>query len=299
MPRVYTLHGVAPNVDPRRFIYRNIADLASLSSILSSRPPFVPLAAAVAGDGDALTIDDATRCAADAAMLARRHGHAVTLFVNPEHVDPPQPHSFHLLNVLMDGLHDGGVELGGKRHATRTLGERSRLRAHLKDQLRDVWQESDRRELIERLASEWNVPLDVPSFLEPLGIGDLKTLLDAGVEIQNHGWSHCCHRRLDPAESAHEIERGAAWLADRLGVEARFFAVPYGDAVPGDMSALPCDLWLTVDERYPSGPLSHGIWNRDNLEAAPARGRLEELGFRAKELVRRSKRRWRRVSGSR
>src|SRR5688572_10557560 len=107
MRRVFTLHGVAPDVNSRRSIYRNIADEAALSSILSSRPQFVPLTAAVAGEGDALTVDDATRCSADAALLARRYGHAVTLFVNPDHVDPPRPHSFHLLSVLMDGIGTG------------------------------------------------------------------------------------------------------------------------------------------------------------------------------------------------
>jgi hypothetical protein len=291
--RVFTLHGVAPRVQPRRSIYRNISDEATLTAILAAREPFVPLADALAGRGDALTVDDATRTAADAALLARRFGHAVTLFVNPSQVDPPVPYSFLLLSALLDGLRGHRVMLEGESFPTRSFRQRDVLRALLKEKLRDTPTEAERTSLIRALASEWRVGmLEIPRFLETLEVADLQRLLDAGVEIQNHGWSHTCHIRLDPSESAREIARGREWLSERLGIEARAFAVPYGDAMPHESTRLACDVWLTVDDRHPGGPIAPGVFNRDTLEAPPKRGPLEELRYRAERFVRRSKRRW-------
>lgn len=291
MGRVFTLHGVAPRVQPRRFVYRNISDEETLTAILAARERFVPLADALAGRGDALTVDDATRASADAALLARRHGHAVTLFVNPGQVDPPAPYSFHLLSALLDAVRVRRVIFDGEPFATRTLRQRDLLRARLKERLRDIRTEEARAGLIRTLASEWRVAsLEIPPFLETLQIEDLRSLLDSGVEIQNHGWSHACHQRLTPMESAREIERGRDWLSNRLGVDARAFAVPFGDVMPHAGAA--CEMWLTVDDRYPRGPIAPGVWNRDTLEAPPKRGLIEEVRYRARRFVRRSKRRW-------
>ena len=290
MGRVFTLHGVAPRVQPRRFIYRNISDQKTLTSILAATAPFVPLAEALAGRGDALTVDDATRAAADAALLARRHGHAVTLFVNPGQIDPPVPYSFHLLSVFLDAVR-GNVALDGQSFATRTLDQRHRLRLHLKEKLRETPTEVERSDLITTLASECGLaPLEIPLFLETLDVDDLRALLDSGVEIQNHGWSHVCHQRLTPSESAREIEQGREWLSSRLGIDAGVFAVPFGDVMP--LAGAPCDIWLTVDDRFPGGPIAAAVWNRDTLEAPPKRGAMDEVRYRARKFLRRAKKRW-------
>lgn len=269
--RVFTLHGVAPEVDPRRFIYRNISDGRALEKILRARPKFVPLPSAMRGEGDALTIDDATRCGAEAASLAAALGHAVTLFVNPRHVDPPSRHWFHLVSALLDGLREAAVELDGERIHTRTFADRNALRARLKLRLRDTAGEKERAGFINRLSAEWNIPLAFPEFLEPLGIADLQALLAKGVDIQNHGWSHGCHARLDSSASAVEIARGRAWLLEHLGVDSPFFAVPFGDTMPKGSLPDACDTWLTVDGRYPAGLIAAGVWNREEFAETPRR----------------------------
>ena len=287
---IYTLHGVAPNLDLRRFIYRNISDEKKLTAILGRRRAFVPLKEALAGNGDALTIDDATRASADAALLARQYGHHVTLFVNPGQVDPPRPYSFNLLAVLIDGVSTPSVEISGQRFPARTPADREAIRGRMKQQLRDIESEAERRSLVERLAAEWgNIRLDLPDFLATITKQELKQLRDEGVDIQNHGWSHACHRRLSTAESQSEIDLGKQWLLENLGVTADIFAVPFGDVLPSDGVTCPC--WLTLDHRLPVGRLGETVWNRDTLHSQPDGGVIDDARIRARRFIRRAKRR--------
>ena len=84
---MFCIHGIAPVVDRERFLHRNLLPAAALEAYLAGAAPFVTIAEALAGRGNALTIDDATRAGADAALMARAAGHEVTLFVNPGQVE--------------------------------------------------------------------------------------------------------------------------------------------------------------------------------------------------------------------
>ena len=290
---IYTMHGVAPNVDPRRFIYRNISDERSFRAILSARTPFVSLAESLAGRGDALTIDDATRASADAALLARKLGHQVTLFVNPGQVDPPVPYSFNLLSVLMDRLTARSVNLDGQTLKARTPAERDAVRERVKSRLREIETETERNALIARLALQWGgVDLSMPDFLETLTTSELEQLRDSGVDIQNHGWTHRCHRRHTAEESQREIDSGKQWLLDRLGVTADLFAVPFGDVLPPE--GVDCTHWLTADYRLPRGQIGQTVWNRETLHADPAPRAFDRVRSRARGLIRRATRRFQR-----
>ena len=189
---------------------------------LSSVPPFVPLANALAGRGVALTIDDAIRGAADAARLARRHGHAVTLFVNSGQVQSGAPHAFLVLNALLDGLDGRPCDFEGEAFSTVTVAHRQGLRARIKTRLCVIPDEQQRLDLVTTLASRWGVTgLDVPPHFHTLSRQDLVALRDAGVDLQNHGVSHADHRSLSGAQSAREIREGRAWLQRELPDDSR------------------------------------------------------------------------------
>ena len=292
---IYTMHGVAPNVDPRRFIYRNISDERRFREILSTRPAFVPLTESLAGRGDALTIDDATRASADAALLARRLGHEVTLFVNPGQVDPPIPYSFNLLSVLMDRLKARSVNLDGKTLKARTPADRDAIRKRIKTRLREIEREAERNALIARLALQWgDVDLRMPHFLQTLTTAELEQLRDSGVDIQNHGWTHRCHSRHSAEESQREIDTGRQWLLDRLGVTADLFAVPFGDVLPP--AGVDCRHWLTADYRLPRGQIGQTVWNRETLQADPAPRAFDQVRSSARGFIRRARRRFQHYS---
>src|SRR5436305_10912577 len=110
------IHGVVRSVDLERFGHRNLLDAERFRRFLEMRTPkFVDLDEALAGSGAALTIDDSTTAAADAAELCRASGHAVTLFVNGRNIARQQSYWFALLNAVVDGCTHESIHLEGER----------------------------------------------------------------------------------------------------------------------------------------------------------------------------------------
>jgi peptidoglycan/xylan/chitin deacetylase (PgdA/CDA1 family) len=56
----------------------------------------------------------------------------------------------------------------------------------------------------------------------------LIALRDAGVRIENHGWSHVEISSLTDAAFAEHVITGREWLRREASVEARLYAVPFG-----------------------------------------------------------------------
>jgi peptidoglycan/xylan/chitin deacetylase (PgdA/CDA1 family) len=100
---------------------------------------------------------------------------------------------------------------------------------------------------------------------------DLVSLRDAGVDVQNHGWSHAHHGSLSPEESAREIREGRAWLARELGVDGSHFAVPFGDTLPSERALGECATWLIADPNRPPGVIAPRVVNRETPDYAVQR----------------------------
>jgi hypothetical protein len=263
--RVLCIHGVAPTIDRERFLHRNLLPSAVLRDVLDNAERFVSIEGALAGHGNALSIDDATRAGADAAMMARNAGHAVTIFVNPGQVESGAPYHFLLLNALLDQVRGDSVELEEVRYPVATNRDRQALRRVLKERLRQLPGEEQRRVEVEELARAWDAGrLGVGKPFTTLTRADLSALVDAGVDLQNHGWTHAFHPALPPDESAEEIRRGREWLHREFGVDARWFAAPFGDSLPHDV-AMDCDAWFTFNGEWQEGWLAPRVYNRANL----------------------------------
>jgi peptidoglycan/xylan/chitin deacetylase (PgdA/CDA1 family) len=273
MARILALHGTAEHVNRRRFVFRNITRLDTLHAFLAESPPFVPIADALGGRGDALTIDDATQAAAHAARLARAHGHAVSLFVNPAQVESGEPYWFALLHALVDGLAQDVCDFDGRTFDAASPEGQKALHNAIKVSCWALPEETDRAACIRDLADRWRVTLDVPPHLATLGAADLRALRDAGVAIENHGWSHLHHAALAPDESLREIRRGREWLQRELGVPAAHFAVPYGDVGPHAAVGSACATWLTLSRKWPEGPAGPDAFNRAEPAFRKKRGR--------------------------
>jgi peptidoglycan/xylan/chitin deacetylase (PgdA/CDA1 family) len=272
MGNILAMHGVATRVARRRLTDRALTSEDVFVQFLRSAPPCVPLARALAGDGSALTIDDATLGSARAARLALRYGHHVTLFVNPCLVESGAPYPLALLSLLLDRLRGNVVQLDGQTCPVVTVGERNTLRRRIKDRLFALKDETARLALVTRLASQWGVGnLRLPKHLRTLSRMDLASLRDAGAELQNHGWSHAHHAHLSDEESAREVRDGRAWLQRELNVDAPYFAVPFGDVLPSERALGECESWLTVDSEQPLGAIAARVFNRSTPAFAAAR----------------------------
>jgi len=287
--QVLTIHGIAPAAIPGTFSFRNICDADAMARHLTSIPPFVPLADAIAGLGDALTIDDGIRGAADAALLARRHGHAVTLFVNPGQVESGAPYAFLVLNALLDSLNRRVYVFDDSPLRAATHADRQILRRRLKARLCLLTNERARLDFVMSLAEQWGVAVpEVPPHFRTLSRDELVTLRDAGVALGNHGWSHSDHTNLSPAESVREISEGRSWLERELGVEAGYFASPFGEALPTPEASDACTMWFAASEAMPPGRLSPHVFNRVFLDipstAVASKTRVRATGRRLLNL---------------
>ena len=264
MSDIYALHGVIDRVDAKLFSHRNMTPADRVRARLDTQQKLVPLAEALAGKGDALTIDDATVASAQAALLARQLGHDVTLFINPWQVADGRADAFAALHWLLDRTRKRKVTWRGKTWWLMTFRQKDDLRAEIKRLLRLHDEPQDNHALIEELQQALGVAdLDVPDYLQSLTLAQLRELRDAGVDIQNHYWTHLDPAAHTPARFADEWLRAQDWLTENLGIASQFFASPFGDYFPQpDFLAEHRIVCLLLSHSHPSGPLSPWVVNR-------------------------------------
>ena len=268
MSTLYAMHGVVGHATPGHFSHRNLLDITEFGRFVRARPErFVSLTDALAGRGDALTIDDGTRAAADAALLARAAGHCVTLFVNPWNVLTGRRYPFLCLNVLLDHAPTSVAGPGGDRIDLSSGPARVRFRRMVKERLRGCRDHAEQEAVIDSVAAQFGegmVPF--PPHLETLGRGELDALWSEGVEIGNHGWMHVDPAALAPEHIHEPVIRGRVWLEEAYQCPAPFFAVPFGETCQEPSGAGPDTVLFLVHDALPAGRVAPGVHNRVNLE---------------------------------
>lgn len=262
-----TTHGVIAGRNPAMFTHRNLIDTAKFEQFLAEHARYVSIADALAGKGDALTLDDSTATAAEAARLARKHGHEVTLFVNGHNIVANEPYFFSRLALALDTATNERVVFEGSEHDVTPGPARARFRKMLKTRIAKLGTEEERQLFVNELAALLGSNIDdLPEHLRPLTRDELVELRDLGVEIHNHGWTHVRIGALDADAHAADIARGREWLRDELGVDAHLFAVPNGDALPLWRSSPHYSMWLLLDDAWPCGEVGPGVINRRTLD---------------------------------
>jgi len=254
-------------MQPELMTHRNLLDSARVEEFLGALPVRAsPLSQVLARGGLALTVDDASRAAGEAARLARRLGHEVTIFVNPDNVQSVRPHYFFLLNAALEQA--PYARLGS--WDLRSPAGRRDIRKQLKQEFLRLDTEEDRMEWVRAVAARLEVEEpDLPDHLVTLGVDELEDLVSAGVQLGNHGWQHADPRHQDVSSVELLVERGATWLQETFGVSEGVFAVPFGKALPPrglDLGQV--RWWLLSDARLHPGFVGPGLYNRMELLAS-------------------------------
>lgn len=262
-----TTHGIVQNANQALFVHRNLLDSAMFEEHLRGREqPYDPLQSVVKGTGTALTLDDSTRAAADAAKLARRLGHAVTLFINGFHIAEGRPYFFSRLNVVLDTTDMAAVDYDG---ICWTLSERigkERFRKVVKKRLAAIGDENQRDEVVTEIAELLGrKDASVPDHLRVITLDELRELVQIGVDIQNHGWTHSRVGAMSATAHAEDIRKGREWLRRTCGIEADLYAVPNGDGLPTDGQFRHCRAWFLLDDSRPYGEVFPGVFGRRTL----------------------------------
>lgn len=255
------MHGIVKHPQSELFIHKNMDDWDGFVRHLTEKvTPYVSLEDALAGKGDALTIDDATSAAADAARLARSMGHEVTLFVNPWHVEHNKIYMTVLLNVLFDRIVWERLLFRGTRHFVVSFEQKKIFRGQMREMLCALASPEKAIAEIVACASENEIRLVVPDHLKTISIADILALKDAGIRIQNHGWFHEHHDSLTAEQKKENVEKGSDWL-QVLGISGSHYAIPYG--VENQLKESPeGNMWYLLDANRPLGLVGKGLLNR-------------------------------------
>jgi len=264
---IYAMHGVVRGASGDLSAHRNMIDEESFLSHLAGRPPYVSVDHALRGEGDALTIDDATEAAGRAAELARQRGHEVELFINPYHVESAAPYFFAILNAALDDSSVSVFSLDERQYDMTTRQGRRRARQAIKHRILGHASEERRVDLARTIAADLlqGRPLSIPPHLATLSAERLRQLVDMGVTVGNHGWTHGHLSRLDTAECEHEIKAGATWIKEHVGVSLTHFAVPFGDFVPDWKTSPLYRMYLLCTDVLNEGMVGPQIANRVTL----------------------------------
>jgi peptidoglycan/xylan/chitin deacetylase (PgdA/CDA1 family) len=266
---IFCIHGVAENATRSEFQFRNIDKISAFREHLSSRAnKYVSLSDAIKGLGDALTIDDSTHSAYVAAKIARQFGHQVTLFVNGLHIQDARPYSFVILNLFLDAINVPEIFFDGQLIATNVRDEKKNARKKMKRRMQTLNNEEEQMQLLYSTADKNGLEIPpIPAHLQPLRKLEIVELIQMGVSISNHGWSHLHPSSLTQEELAEDILRGSQWLDKEFGIECDSYAVPFGDALPLS-NELPghCRIWLTVNDVLTAGQVGPRVFNRVSLK---------------------------------
>jgi hypothetical protein len=265
---IYTMHGVVPSPSLNCLTDLWMTETQTFVRLLSRRQAFVDLEEALQDQGDALTIDDATYAAYDAALLARSCGHEVTLFINSDNVQDSAPYYLHVLSAVLE--HACPAQLAVLCYdciGAEVPADKTKLRAYFKHRLTRLPDDTARLAVLTALRDDMemgDVPL--PRHLHTLSSEQLQHLVAAGVRLENHGASHAHFSIFDNSLVRSEIERCKLWLNTKLSVNSGFFAVPFGDVLPRiDLSDDITKCWFMLAANLHAGFVGPKIFNRAEL----------------------------------
>jgi hypothetical protein len=266
--KIFCIHGVVEKKNKKNFLHRNMLDREKFKEYLRQRETkFVSIDDTLEGKGDALTIDDGTEAGAEAAQIAVDLGHKVSLFINPFYIVNNQPYIFVLLNIILHSLAKDGVVFAGKSFLTNTFEEKKALRKIIKGYLAEYSDYAERLRILNDFISLNQIEIcDFPRHLKVISKERLRSLGQAGIDIQNHGWTHCSFLSLSSDQIVHSIRQASEWFISEIDCRTNYFAVPFGDAIPPSRNVLKeTGCWFLLHDLLSTGFIGEGIYNRAPL----------------------------------
>jgi hypothetical protein len=267
--KIFCIHGVVEKRNKKNFLHRNMLDSEKFKEYLLRRENmFVSLDNALRGDGDALTIDDGTEAGAEAAQIAISLGHQVSLFINPFYIADNQPYIFVLLNVTLHSLDKNKAVFAGESFSLNCFEEKKAFRKIIKNYLAKYSDYAERLKILNDFISSNRIRLcDLPHHLKVISVERLRKLTQAGVDIQNHGWTHCDFSSLSMDEIIESIRRANEWFISEINYQTNYFAVPFGDVIPPSKNILrETSCWFLLHDLLGTGFVGEKIYNRAPLE---------------------------------
>jgi hypothetical protein len=268
---IYFTHGVVSAWNSERISHGLMLSETILSRHLQQRAvKYVPLVEALAGKGDALTVDDASYAGLQATLLARQFGHAVSWFVNGMHVERGLPYFPFLLSWTLDETRKINCSFDGQFWNLNDQDDRRALRLRLKHSYMRMRSCDEIGELVEMFSGLLEVePSTMEKPLSTVTSEDLEVAVAAGAELQNHGWTHLNPESLSARDLAAEIRLNEEYLSLFRRANISVFAPPFGHQVSLASGIASCV--LLADRGVSSDQRPGGIVNRSDLHLTSPR----------------------------
>jgi peptidoglycan/xylan/chitin deacetylase (PgdA/CDA1 family) len=262
---IYITHGTVPSWSSERISHALfLPELQIDRHLKQRRKKYVSLSQAFQGRGDALTIDDATHGALQLALAARRHGHAVSWFVNGSNIEDRVQYYPFQVSSMLDNTRARTCRFGGMTWNLPDLAARRALRLRIKETYMRMRSQDEIEALIDRLASSLHVdPAAMEKSLSTVGPGELAVAAMAGVELQNHSWSHINPQVISEAARTGEVIRNENYLSQFRKAVTRVFAPPFGQSV--SLASAPADFVLLANRGLHSSHRQGNLANRGEL----------------------------------
>ncbi len=282
---IYVTHGIIASYSSQRISHALCLPTSRARLHLQlRRKKYVPLAQAIAGRGDALTVDDATYAGLDMALLARRCGHAVSWFVNGSHVENRIEYFPFQISSMLDDTRATECRFDGQTWSLNTIAERRTLRANIKHRYMRMRTLGEITELIDELADSLccdSKRAELP--LRTVGPAQLAEAVLAGVDLQNHGWGHINPQALSEDERAAEVRRNHEYLSKFRRAITPVFAPPFGHCV----TQAPPEYFVLLANRslLPSHKEGNILNRGDLVLTAASRNRREKPSRAEKDRI--------------
>jgi Polysaccharide deacetylase len=268
---IYFTHGVVSAWKSERISHGLMLSESILARHLQRRVvKYVSLAEALAGRGDALTVDDASYAGLQATLLAREFGHAVSWFVNGMYVERGLPYFPFLLSWTLDETRKASCSFDGQHWNLSDQDGRRALRLRVKHSYMRMRSCEELGELVEMFSDLLEVGSStMEKSLRTVTATDLAVAVAAGVELQNHGWTHLNPESFSAHDLAAEVQLNEAYLSRFRQASTLVFAPPFGRHVSLDSGV--ADYILLAERGVSSYQRNEGIINRSDLHLAPTR----------------------------
>ena len=264
---IYITHGVVHNWKRERISHGLMLSASVFVLHMRQRTTkYVPLSEALEGKGDALTVDDASYAGLQAVLLARQYGHAVSWFVNGLNVERGLPYFPFQLSWMLDETQKSNCCFDGQHWQLTDENERRALRLRLKHSYLRMRSYEEISALVEMISSSVGVePSTLEKSLCPVTSQELAVAVAAGVELQNHGWTHLNPQTFSARLLVADIRLNNAYLSCFQKAHLRIYAPPFGRQVAPLASSV-ARYVLLADRRFFSDPQNGSVVNRLDLD---------------------------------
>jgi hypothetical protein len=262
---IYITHGVVPYWSSGRISHALLLPESQFTQHLRERrTKYVSISEALAGKGDALTVDDATYGSLKMALLARQYGHAVAWFVNGSNVEQGKQYFPYQLSWMLDESMGTECRFEGERWDMQVMAYRRALRFQIKAAYMRLQSQREIDQLVDKLAYCLSVdPAKMQRSLTTVSSADLTRAVAAGVDLQNHSWTHINPRLFSERERTAEVLRNEEFLSRYRESAVSVFAPPFG--YHASISSAPGHIVLLANRKLGSSYRDGNVVNRRDL----------------------------------